>query len=539
MYLTRKQALRKLQLSLKMFRRLCILKGIYPREPNNRKRAQQGSTDKKTLYLKKDIQFLLHEPIVWKLREHKVYLRKKGRAKALRDSESMKRITEAKPTYTLDHIVKERYPTFVDALRDLDDCLTLCFLFSTFPSMRFVPGGVSNLCRRLTLEFLHYVIETRSLRKVFVSIKGYYYQADIKGQTVTWIMPHTFGFQPQSPDDVDFRIMATFVEFYSTLLGFVNFRLFHSANICYPPRLTSVSAGKKVEEEPNEEELVEARIASLNQTIIRIQDETPDAAAEIDEFPTEADNEKVAEMKKEVERVKRLKCLFNGLKVFLNREVPRESLTLCIRAFGGQVSWDSSSFPGATFCESDESITHQVVDRNEDSTGQKQYLSRFYIQPQWIFDSINSAMLLPVEKYFQGAVLPPHVSPFPVEREGDYIPLEKRKFLDMEKGVVTTDEVFSSEQPNAASTEPVKKRKSKKVSKVEESEPVEMRVERAVPEEVDELKQREEETKEEYRLRVMMIRNKHKRLYKKMMDSRQKRRKEAAKMLNKREKVNV
>lgn len=45
-----------------------------------------------------------------------------------------------------------------------------------------------------TVEFLHYIVESKSLRKVFVSIKGIYYQAEIMGQLVTWIVPHTFGF---------------------------------------------------------------------------------------------------------------------------------------------------------------------------------------------------------------------------------------------------------------------------------------------------------------------------------------------------------
>lgn len=71
-YITRKAALKKLQLTLRDFRRLCIIKGIYPREPKHRRRAQQGRTGIQTLYLKKDIQFLLHEPIIWKLREQKV-----------------------------------------------------------------------------------------------------------------------------------------------------------------------------------------------------------------------------------------------------------------------------------------------------------------------------------------------------------------------------------------------------------------------------------------------------------------------------------
>lgn len=70
--MSRKTALKMLQLSLKDFRKLCILKGIYPREPRNRKRAQKGATGIKTLYHLKDIQFLLHEPIIWKLRDYKV-----------------------------------------------------------------------------------------------------------------------------------------------------------------------------------------------------------------------------------------------------------------------------------------------------------------------------------------------------------------------------------------------------------------------------------------------------------------------------------
>jgi len=118
-----------------------------------------------------------------------------SRAKALNYRDELKRLLNNHPELTLDRIVKERYPSFIDALRDLDDCLTLCFLFATFPALKHIPRDQASLCRRLTVEFLHAVILSKALRKVFVSIKGYYYQAELRGQTINWIVPHHFSFQ--------------------------------------------------------------------------------------------------------------------------------------------------------------------------------------------------------------------------------------------------------------------------------------------------------------------------------------------------------
>jgi pescadillo protein len=82
---------------------------------------------------------------------------------------------------------------------------------------------------------MQYVLVSKSLRKCFISIKGYYFQAEIMGQKVTWIMPHKLAYQ--TPDDVDFRIMSTFVEFYSVMLGFVNFKLYQNIGLFYPPKV--------------------------------------------------------------------------------------------------------------------------------------------------------------------------------------------------------------------------------------------------------------------------------------------------------------
>ena len=89
------------------FRRLCVLKGIHPREPRNRKRAQKGDVTRiKTLYHEKDIRFLLHEPIVWKFRDFKVFLKKLKRATSKGDFDTADRLKANKPKYTLDHIVR-------------------------------------------------------------------------------------------------------------------------------------------------------------------------------------------------------------------------------------------------------------------------------------------------------------------------------------------------------------------------------------------------------------------------------------------------
>lgn len=79
-------------------------------------------------------------------------------------------------------------------------------------------------------------------------------------------------------------------------------------------------------------------------------------------------------MRVEAEKVRNLKSLFKDVKIFINREVPREPLVFIIRSFGGLVSWDKLLFVGATFDENDETITHQIVDR---PIINKQYMSRY------------------------------------------------------------------------------------------------------------------------------------------------------------------
>lgn len=88
------------------------------------------------------------------------------------------------------------------------------------------------------------------------------------------------------------------------------------------------------------------------------------------------ENEEAADKaREEFENVRNLKKMFEGLRVFLNREVPREPLVFALRCFGARVSWDENTFPGLDlFPEDDETITHQIVDR---PNMEKQYISRY------------------------------------------------------------------------------------------------------------------------------------------------------------------
>ena len=91
-----------------MCRRLCILKGICPHEPKSFKKANKGSTAYKTYYYAKDIQYLVHEPLLVKFREFKAFMKKVKKAYHKEQDSTVQKLYENKPVYTLDHIVKER-----------------------------------------------------------------------------------------------------------------------------------------------------------------------------------------------------------------------------------------------------------------------------------------------------------------------------------------------------------------------------------------------------------------------------------------------
>lgn len=284
--------------------------------------------------------------------------------------------------------------------------------------------------------------------------------------------------------DVDFRIMGTFVEFYTTLLGFVNYRLYTSIGLVYPPRfdVSSDERGGELgaitlegngvgtlgtvegQNKPSADGVQEKGPDAENNAIQKHADELaqhPEPAMDneqdqnlvdeapidtIDTFEVQGEGADVLDQPRQSDL--EAGSLFAPYSFFLSRETPRQPLEFILRAFGCKyVSWDEVLGDGAfTHDEHDPSITHQVVDRppiiqpdvftsgdsglvSKSSSGGRMP-GRTYIQPQWIWDCVNQSKLLRPDLYAPGATLPPHLSPWVKPMKSAYdptVPLEEQE----------------------------------------------------------------------------------------------------------------
>jgi pescadillo len=406
-FISRSRALSRLQLPLSTFRRLCILKGIYPRDPPNMKKLikvapGKGGVDQ-TFYALKDIQYLNADPLVLKMREERAWRKRAARWRA--KGELSGRRLASKPTYTLDHLVRERYPTFSDALKDMDDALSMIALFAVLPMIPNLSTGeasqirddYSQECSRLYQEFLAAITATHSLESSFISIRGIYYRAVVCGVPITWITPHERCIE--LPQEVDFRVMLSFVEWWMVVLGFVNFRLFARLGWKYP-----LQVGDKEERQasillikPSPKESNEAKtIMSLNP------------------FHSLPDIKSDSEHALQLQLMPKTTLIFEHLIFYVNRECPMNALALLIYSHGGTILNLASTPEDMNDMETDPRITHQIVDR---PGLQRVFADRVYVQPQWIWDSVNQKKVLPKELYGVGIPLPPHLSPFVSQEE--------------------------------------------------------------------------------------------------------------------------
>ena len=369
--------------------------------------------------------------------------------------------------------MRHRYPTFIDAVRDIDDALCMAFLFANLPATSRVSTTLIDNCTRLAAEWQLYILHSRSLRKVFLSIKGVYYQAEVMGQNVTWLVPYQFTQNVSSlpgivdgilkfrqiPADVDVRVMLTFLELYQTLLGFVFFKLYTDAGLVYPPPLdtkkdeaaagvgafTLQQASEQLVSDAGRPSELRVSVRDVRRTIKTISSEVPDdstenRAEEDEDMMAEEDfvlqpsksNPEEADVfstfrSLSTQEGSTVARLFAPFTFWLSRETSRPIFEFVVRSCGGRIGWPASSGSGSPFDVSDESITHVIIDRplaerpNETQEERQRRLQRKYIQPQWVIDCINAGKILLEDTYAQGKPLPPHLSPFG-DYEGAYDP---------------------------------------------------------------------------------------------------------------------
>jgi len=183
-YQTRSNAIRSMQVNLQDFRKLCILKGIYPRQPNKRFKGND-----KTYFHVKDLKILQHDQLLDKFRSIKAHLKKHKKYLGRREVKIAETHLKKTPKYNLAPVIKDRYPTFVDALRDLDDALCLISLYAQLPQHETLDVSKKEIaeCTKLYRDFMLYCTVSQVFTKAFFSIKGTYYRVEIMGQPITWI----------------------------------------------------------------------------------------------------------------------------------------------------------------------------------------------------------------------------------------------------------------------------------------------------------------------------------------------------------------
>lgn len=518
-YVTRGRAIRKLQISLADFRRLCIFKGIYPREPTRLSKLTKGHGGPQTFYYAKDIRYLAHEPVLAKFRQQKTFEKKLQRALGRRELGDASRLEKSRPQYTLDHIIRERYPSFLDAIRDLDDPLNMLFLFANMSSTASVSHRVVREADKLTNQWLAFVAKQRLITKVFVSIKGVYYEATVQGQEVRWLVP--FKFPTNIPSEVDYRIMVTFLEFYSSLLHFVMYKLYTDAGLVFPPPIDALKVKGvggltayviqqqdqdglvRSESQAEPTDVSEAEGVQLSEAEIKKAQEADNEAGdesendadkdfELDEF-SDNSKHKGDSLAQPTEFQSPTLSLFESSTFFVGREVPIDILEVCVLACGGklvsEIALDELKLNSPEeFAKLDLSnITHQIVDRPKIA---HRVAGRTYVQPQWVFDCINKAELLLVNEYAPGETLPPHLSPW--GDGGAYDP------------TAPVDDVAEESQESAASG-------SDSDLEAEDEQPEVTETETAQPKSKKAKKQTAEE--EEHELRKIMMSKKNQKRY--------------------------
>ncbi|ETB57919.1 hypothetical protein YYC_04708 [Plasmodium yoelii 17X] len=433
-YLTKKKIQKKLFLNESEFRRLCIFKGIYPKDYKDIPLKFRNKFYKnKVYYTRNDYKKLSNEKIIQDFRKIKTSLKRYKKYKiTLEDNERCKNIIKNFPKYKLDHIIKERFPILVYAVEQLNDALTAIIAYSFLPSNENI-GIKNNLINQsiiLRNQFHYYAYKTNKIKKGFISVKGYYLQAEILQKKITWLIPHIF--TPYFDKSIDFKIITNFIEYYVTLLRFILYKLYRLDGMSYPPKEYKDLKNEKLNHLSFDKNYITKELSNELET----KESTEDNIIEENEKKTKNDktencekNDQKNDQKNEMKQIehdiinndntKSVKNLFKNHIFYIHSNMPFDVLSIIILSCGGTICWNSLYSP---YKYDDKSITHEILEVSEENKNTQdsnkinninEYTyKRSFIQPQYIFDCLNSNMILSCEDYNINKTLPVHLSPF-------------------------------------------------------------------------------------------------------------------------------
>jgi len=274
-----------------------------------------------------------------------------------------------------------------------------------------------------------YCTVTKAFKKAFLSIKGIYYQAEIMGANITWVIPYQF--TQKMPFDIDYNVMNTFLEFYKQLIKFVHYKLYTDVGLTYPPKRMDLKSkdGSKI----NLKIVKEMQGVALEKLYGKEAMDKKDISEEFKDTP------EYNQMVQREEAQERIRNLFKNNVFYLNREVPRYSLEFLIPAFGGEYGYEGEE---SLYSIDAKEITHHVMDRKINKSKMNLDVKRDYVVPQWIYDCINHHIAVPTSQYKPGNPPPAHLSPFIDNKIEGYLP-ERQEEINEIKGI--TEEVFEPE----------------------------------------------------------------------------------------------
>ena len=376
---------------MKEFRRVCILRGVYPREMPKEENSPFAA------FHKRDLAMINSDPMTCFIREHQVWLKN---AKKKHNRGELYLRPQPKAPYA--QLILSRYPTPLDAIHDLDDALRVVALFAQLAGSDVIPSERVTKCRKLLAEFHYYVARTGCLNAAFISVSGFYFMATLEGEKVLWLIPHSFPIPRDS--EVDFSVMLNFLELYEHLLGFMNKHFFIKIGMKYPPVYDEQKWNESFYIDSIVDVFPQEQPPATEEPAPEASPEESEQRAKMREALAAAAKTEEEEEEQEEEEEKRL---FADFVFTIDHSVPRDPIAFVVKALGGRIVWDEDS--------DDPSITHTIIDRKQ-GLQESRFMKRTYVQPQWVFDCLNMKRVLPLDvadgSYAPGKELPPHLSPF-------------------------------------------------------------------------------------------------------------------------------